>query len=93
MQISVLPYSSSSGQYVEEAFVEAATELKNKFILVAPDKFLAEYLPQHPCDMPTIDHETFMNVALNRNTQEATANEQVWIEKTEEKDMYEPMVH
>jgi hypothetical protein len=34
-----------------------------------------------------------MNVALNRNTQEATANEQVWIEKTEEKDMYEPMVH
>jgi hypothetical protein len=76
---------------MEPAFVEAATELRNKFVLVAPDTFLAEYLPQYPRDMPSIDHETFMNVAFNRSTEEATANEQAWIEKTEEKDMYEPV--
>jgi hypothetical protein len=88
MQISVLRYSSgeSSTMYVEPAFVEAATELRNKFVLVAPDNFLAEYLPQHPRDMPTIDHETFMNVAFNRSTEEATANGQPWIEKIDKKD-------
>ncbi len=43
--------------FVEPAFVEAARELKNKFDLVAPDNFIAKYLPQHPCDMQTIDHK------------------------------------
>jgi hypothetical protein len=106
---SVLPFSSSessgvyvavschtdicSDEYTEPAFIEAAKELKNKFILVAPDNFLAEYLPQHPRDMPTVDRDTFMNVAFMRSTQGTAANEQVWIEKIEEKDMHKPLVH
>jgi hypothetical protein len=83
---SVLPYSSINGQFVEPAFIEAARELKNKFVLVAPDKFLAKYLPQHPCDMPPIDHKTFKEVAFRRNAK------QVWVKKSLEKNMYEPMV-
>jgi hypothetical protein len=72
---SVLPYSSINGQFVEPAFVEAARELKNKFVLVAPDKFLAKYLPQHPCDMPTIDHETFLEVAFKRRIRQGDGEE------------------
>ena len=91
---SVLPYSSINGQFVEPAFLEAARELKKKFVLVAPDKFLAKYLPQHPCDMPTIDHKTFKEVTFKRRTDTATAKfKQIWIKKKVEKNMYEPMVH
>jgi hypothetical protein len=90
---SVLPYSSVNGQFVEPAFVEAARELKNKFVLVAPDKFLAKYLPQHPSDMPTIDYETFKEVAFKRSKR-ATAkkSKEVWVRKKVEKNMYGPMV-
>jgi hypothetical protein len=89
---SVLPYSSiNNGQFVEPAFIEAARELKNKFVLVAPDKFLAKYLPQLPSRMPSIDHETFKEVAFKRKIDRAKAK-QVWIKKRMEKYMYEPMV-
>ena len=89
---SVLPYSSiNNGQFVEPAFIEAARELKNKFVLVAPDKFLAKYLPQLPSRMPSINHEAFKEVAFMRRMKRAKAK-QVWIEKGMEKDMYEPMV-
>ena len=87
---SVLPYSSVSGQYVEPAFVEAARELKNKFVLVPPDKFLANYLPKHPPDMPTIKSEKFKEVAFKRGTKRETAKK--WVKKKVEKHMYEPMV-
>lgn len=89
---SVLPYSSFSGQFVEPAFVEAAKELINKFVLVAPDKFLTKYLPQNPCDMPTIDYQTFKEVAFKRKIDGVTTK-QVWVKRTMEKNMYEPMVH
>ena len=64
-------------------------------VLVAPDKFLAKYLLQHPCDMLTIDHETFKEVAFKRRTKTATVKKfkQVWIKKKVKKNMYEPMVH
>ncbi|KAK0229451.1 hypothetical protein EDD85DRAFT_957199 [Armillaria nabsnona] len=51
---SLQPYSSVGGQFVEPAFVEATRELENKYVLVSPDKFLAEYLPPHP-NMPIIN--------------------------------------
>jgi len=90
---SVLPYSSiNNGQFVEPAFTEAARELKNRFVLVAPDKFLAKYLPQLPSGMPSIDHETFKEVAFKRKVDRAKAK-QVWVKKRMEKDMYVPMVH
>ncbi|KAK0436369.1 hypothetical protein EV421DRAFT_2038713 [Armillaria borealis] len=54
---SLQPHSSVGGQFVEPAFVEAARELENKYVLVSSDRFLAEYLPQHP-DLPNIDNET-----------------------------------
>ena len=91
---SVLPYSSVSGQYVEPAFVEAARELKNKFVLVSPDKFLANYLPKHPPDMPSIKYEKFKEVAFKRGTKQETAKKckPAWVKKKVEKHMYEPMV-
>ena len=91
---SVLPYSSVNGQYVQPVFVEAATELKNKFVLVPPDKFLANYLPKHPPDMPTINYENFKEVAFKRRTEQETAKEckAAWVKKRVEKHMYKPMV-
>jgi hypothetical protein len=85
---NVLPYSSINGQYVEEAFVEAAKELKDKFVLVAPDKFLDAYLPEHPDNMPKIDRDAFMKVAFIMNTRE-----QKWVKKSMESYMYGPLVH
>jgi hypothetical protein len=84
---SVLPYSSIDGVYVEEAYVEAAKELENKFVLVAPDDFLETYLPEHPDNMPKIDRDAFMKVAFTLDTKE-----QKWVKKSIESSMYEPLV-
>jgi hypothetical protein len=41
--------------------------------------------------MPSIDHETFKEVAFKRRIDRVTAK-QVWIKKRMEKNMYEPKV-
>ena len=64
-----------TGQFVEPAFIEAARELKNKFVLVAPDKFLAKYLPQLPSCMPSIDRKTFKKVAFMRRMKRGKAKQ------------------
>ncbi|PBK62673.1 hypothetical protein ARMSODRAFT_1008164 [Armillaria solidipes] len=86
---SLQPYSSVGGQFVEPAFVEAARELENKYVLVSSDRFLAEYLPQHP-DLPNIDNETFMEVTHYKPGPEPPNSP--WELRHREQCMYNPMI-
>ncbi|KAK0209752.1 hypothetical protein IW262DRAFT_502167 [Armillaria fumosa] len=79
-------YSSVGGQFVEPAFVEAARELENKYVLVSPDHLLAEYLPVPHPDMPNINNETFRKVTHEK------PGPTTWEPRRKEQDMYEPMI-
>lgn len=71
-----MPFSSMGGYYVETAFVEAAKEVKGKFVVVSPQNFLNKHLPDHPEGMPTRGRTAFRKVA----------------QKKLETEMYEPLV-
>ncbi|KAJ7885082.1 hypothetical protein B0H14DRAFT_2699614 [Mycena olivaceomarginata] len=58
---SSFPFSSLTGEYVEEAFVKAAKELEGKYVLVPTKKFL-QFLPDPPEKMPTVDEASFKKV-------------------------------
>jgi hypothetical protein len=73
---SVLPYSSlNNGQFVESAFIKAARELKNKFVLVAPDKFLAKYLPQLPSHTPEMVQRKVQGLPDNLTMEKSACGE------------------
>lgn len=71
----------SSSSIVQTAFVEAATELEGKFVLVPADIFLEGYLPLRDGlpSMPAITEQT-------KTAFTDVCNKQV------ERDMYEPLV-
>ncbi|KAJ3734711.1 hypothetical protein DFJ43DRAFT_1061268 [Lentinula guzmanii] len=59
------PFSSLNGYYLESAFVDAAKELKGKFVAVKPQVFLDKYLPEHP-GMPLVTYESFKKASVQR---------------------------
>ncbi|KAJ3799518.1 hypothetical protein GGU11DRAFT_743304 [Lentinula aff. detonsa] len=62
---STQPFSSLNGYYIESAFVDAAEELKGKFVAVKPQVFLDKYLPEHP-GIPLVTYESFKKASEQR---------------------------
>ncbi|KAJ3996310.1 hypothetical protein F5050DRAFT_1807867 [Lentinula boryana] len=62
---STQPFSSLNGYFIESAFVDAAKELKGKFVAVKPQVFLDKYLPEHP-GMPEVTYESFRKASKQR---------------------------
>ncbi|KAE9392052.1 hypothetical protein BT96DRAFT_1000753 [Gymnopus androsaceus JB14] len=75
------PFSSLNGYFVETAFVDAAKELKEKFVAVSPQTFLEKYVPEYP-GMPQVD----------RASQVGRASFTKVYEQKLENAMYEPLI-
>ncbi|KAJ6602501.1 hypothetical protein DFH09DRAFT_448634 [Mycena vulgaris] len=74
---SLLPYSSLSGEFREDAYVVAANELHGKYTLTSPQDFLQQHLPNGPSTpMPPIAPGCLHKVANCRL----------------ERDMYSPII-
>ncbi|KAJ6544937.1 hypothetical protein B0H10DRAFT_2244029 [Mycena sp. CBHHK59/15] len=65
---SSFPYSSMGGEYIEEAFVHAAHEMRGKYTLVDVKTFL-NYLPNPSTNMPSVDEKSFAKVPSPRETE------------------------
>ncbi|KAJ3734086.1 hypothetical protein DFJ43DRAFT_1173041 [Lentinula guzmanii] len=63
--LSTQPFSYLNGCYIESVFVDAAKELKGKFVAVKPQVFLDKYLPKHP-GIPLVTYESFKKVSEQR---------------------------
>ncbi|KAJ7276075.1 hypothetical protein B0H12DRAFT_1083538 [Mycena haematopus] len=56
------------GEYIEEAFVHAAHEMRGKYTLVSVKTFL-NYLPNPSMNMPNVDQKSFTNVPSPHETE------------------------
>ncbi|KAJ7276092.1 hypothetical protein B0H12DRAFT_2740 [Mycena haematopus] len=65
---SSFPYSSMGGEFIEEAFVHAAHEMRGKYTLVDVKTFL-NFLPNPSNKMPSIDEKSFAKVPSTRETE------------------------